>query len=141
MGSENHHVFDGITDCLESQALFSSHTLFRCGFAGCCLLLFTGAWRLLVSGVVPVLGGILLANPLGRRGRNGLDLLFDGLLEIMKTLQGERNQKEFAQSLGVSPQYTAVALDISAMSRRRILTPQVEPEEQAPSLQGIQLSI
>lgn len=94
-----------------------------------------------MSGVVPVLGGILLANPLGRRGRNGLDLLFDGLLEIMKTLQGERNQKEFAQSLGVSPQYTAVALDISAMSRRRILTPQVEPEEQAPSLQGIQLSI
>lgn len=29
----------------------------------------------------------------------------DGLLEIMKTLQGEQNQKEFAQSLGVSPQY------------------------------------
>jgi hypothetical protein len=29
----------------------------------------------------------------------------DGLLEIMKTLQGDQNQKEFAQSLGVSPQY------------------------------------
>jgi hypothetical protein len=29
----------------------------------------------------------------------------DGLLEIMKTLQAGKNQKEFAQSLGVSPQY------------------------------------
>jgi DNA-binding transcriptional regulator YdaS (Cro superfamily) len=29
----------------------------------------------------------------------------DGLLEIMKTLQGEKSQKDFAQTLGVSPSY------------------------------------
>jgi transcriptional regulator with XRE-family HTH domain len=28
-----------------------------------------------------------------------------GLLEIMQKIQGERTQKEFAQTMGVSPQY------------------------------------
>lgn len=29
----------------------------------------------------------------------------DGLLKIMKTLQGEKTQKEYAETIGISPQY------------------------------------